>query len=221
MRRRSHERERRGDRERRDADHAKAKTLLALPEKLRQAQATFDRTGGLHAAGLFTTSGELLVAREDVGRHNAVDKVLGWGFLNAKLPFDHHVLLVSGRSSFEIMQKALAARVPIVAAVSAPSSLAVQFALEDSRIPGAWLVLTDWNPEGTPDANGKPSNAPRCHGVALAVTVEAPVLVAAAVTVAAPPLPPALAEEPLPPPPVPPLPDAVAFTTSPPTVAVL
>jgi FdhD protein len=109
---------------------AEAKTLLQLPEKLRAAQATFDRTGGLHAAGLFTPAGELLVAREDVGRHNAVDKVIGWGFLNDKLPFDRHVLLVSGRSSFEIMQKALAARVPVVAAVSAPSSLAAEFALE-------------------------------------------------------------------------------------------
>jgi FdhD protein len=124
-----------------DAVHAKfdpvdsdvtvdAQTLLALPEKLRQAQSTFARTGGLHGAGLFTAAGELIVAREDVGRHNAVDKVLGWGFLNERLPFDRHVLLVSGRSSFEIMQKALAARVPVVAAVSAPSSLAVEFAAD-------------------------------------------------------------------------------------------
>ena len=110
-----------------------AATLLALPEKLRAAQATFDRTGGLHGAGLFTATGELLVAREDVGRHNAVDKVLGWGFLNGRLPFDRHVLLVSGRSSFEIMQKALAGRLAIVAAVSAPSSLAVEFANESGQ----------------------------------------------------------------------------------------
>lgn len=107
-----------------------AATLLGLPEKLRAAQATFDRTGGLHGAAIFTAAGDLIVAREDVGRHNAVDKVLGHGFLNGLLPFDRHVLLVSGRTSFEIMQKALAARVPIVAAVSAPSSLAVEFALE-------------------------------------------------------------------------------------------
>jgi FdhD protein len=104
-------------------------TLLAqLPEKLHAAQPTFGRTGGLHAAGLFTAAGELLVAREDIGRHNAVDKVIGFGLLNRLLPFDQHILIVSGRASFEILQKALAARVPVVGAVSAPSSLAVDFA---------------------------------------------------------------------------------------------
>jgi FdhD protein len=107
-----------------------AKTLLSLPDKLRQAQSTFARTGGLHGVGIFTTNGELVVAREDVGRHNAVDKVLGFGLMNELIPFDQHILLVSGRASFEIMQKALAARIPIVAAVSAPSSLAVDFAAE-------------------------------------------------------------------------------------------
>ncbi|MDB5354178.1 MAG: fdhD [Phycisphaerales bacterium] len=110
-----------------------AATLLALPDRLREAQATFERTGGLHAAGVFTVDGELIVAREDVGRHNAVDKVLGFGLMNGLLPFDRHVLMVSGRTSFEIMQKALAGRFPVVAAVSAPSSLAAQFAQESGQ----------------------------------------------------------------------------------------
>jgi FdhD protein len=110
-----------------------AETLLRLPERLGQGQEAFRRTGGLHAAALFDLDGSLIVLREDVGRHNAVDKVLGWGLLNERLPFDRHVLLVSGRASFEILQKALAGRVPIVAAVSAPSSLAVQFAQESNQ----------------------------------------------------------------------------------------
>jgi FdhD protein len=109
-----------------------AKLLAQLPEKLRAAQPTFERTGGLHAAGLFTRTGELVVAREDIGRHNAVDKVIGYGLLNDLLPFEEHILIVSGRASFEIMQKSLAARLPIIGAVSAPSSLAVEFA-RDSR----------------------------------------------------------------------------------------
>lgn len=107
--------------------------IASLPEELRKGQSAFDSTGGLHAAGLFTASGKLLVLREDVGRHNAVDKVLGYALLNDLLPLDKHVLVVSGRASFEIMQKALAARLPIVAAVSAPSSLAVQFAVESGQ----------------------------------------------------------------------------------------
>lgn len=105
-----------------------AKTLVALPEQMRLGQEGFDRTGGLHAAAMFTTEGKLVVLREDVGRHNAVDKVLGFGLLNGRLPFDRHVLMVSGRASFEILQKALAARIAVVCAVSAPSSLAVEFA---------------------------------------------------------------------------------------------
>jgi FdhD protein len=112
----------------RGAIHARAEILLALPEILRQAQTTFARTGGLHAAGLFDLDGKLLLLREDIGRHNAVDKVLGRSFLDGRLPLDRHILVVSGRASFEIMQKALAGRLPIVLAVSAPSSLAVEFA---------------------------------------------------------------------------------------------
>jgi FdhD protein len=105
-----------------------ATVLLQLPDTLRAQQTAFARTGGLHAAGVFDLDGNLIVSREDIGRHNAVDKILGHGFLNGLLPYDRHVLMVSGRASFEIMQKALAGRLPIIAAVSAPSSLAVEFA---------------------------------------------------------------------------------------------
>jgi FdhD protein len=105
-----------------------ADTLLQLPARMRRSQRAFTQTGGLHAAAIFDTKGKLIVLREDAGRHNAVDKVIGHGFLEEKFPFDSHILLVSGRASFEILQKSLAARIPIVCAVSAPSSLAVEFA---------------------------------------------------------------------------------------------
>ncbi len=110
-----------------------AETILALPDRMRATQATFDRTGGLHAAALFTAAGELIVLREDVGRHNAVDKVVGHALRRGLLPLSDHVLMLSGRASFEIMQKALAAGVGVVAAVSAPSSLAASFADESGQ----------------------------------------------------------------------------------------
>jgi FdhD protein len=106
--------------------------LLAAPAKLRAAQTTFETTGGLHAAGIFSADGELLVLREDIGRHNAVDKVIGHALLNG-IDLKSTLLLVSGRLSFEIMQKALAARIPAVAAISAPSSLAVEFARKSGQ----------------------------------------------------------------------------------------
>ncbi|MGD9893950.1 MAG: formate dehydrogenase accessory sulfurtransferase FdhD [Dehalococcoidia bacterium] len=107
-----------------------AATIIALPGLLRAAQRLFASTGGLHAAGLFTAAGALMAVREDVGRHNAVDKVIGWALLQRRLPLHDAVLIVSGRTSYEILQKALVAGIPTVCSVSAPSSLAVALARE-------------------------------------------------------------------------------------------
>ena len=134
------------------------RTVLALVKQLQAAQKTFKRTGGLHAAAVFDRKGNLVVVREDVGRHNAVDKVVGHGFIRGRLPFDKHILLVSGRASFEIMQKALAARIPIICAISAPSSLAVEFAREVGQTLIGFLRGDSFNVYSHPDRvlNPKP-----------------------------------------------------------------
>jgi FdhD protein len=115
-----------------DGPEVTADVVFSLPQALRRAQRVFDRTGGLHAAGLFDATGKLLIVREDVGRHNAVDKAVGKAAMDGLLPLSDHVLVVSGRASFEIVQKALLAGIPIVAAVSAPSTLAVGLARESN-----------------------------------------------------------------------------------------
>jgi FdhD protein len=106
------------------------KVLYELPERMRESQRIFLSTGGLHASALFTESGDVVAVREDVGRHNAVDKLVGWALLNERIPLSRTILMVSGRSSYEILQKSTMAGIPIVCSVSAPSSLAVELARE-------------------------------------------------------------------------------------------
>jgi FdhD protein len=113
-----------------DRSVVSAAVLATLPDALRSAQRVFERTGGLHAAGLFTVEGDVVAVREDVGRHNAVDKVVGWALRAGRLPLSGCLLLVSGRASFELVQKAVLAGIPVLAAVSAPSSLAADLAEE-------------------------------------------------------------------------------------------
>jgi FdhD protein len=120
-------------------------TLSTMPDLLRTKQKLFESTGGIHAAGLFTADGELLAVREDVGRHNAVDKVLGWALLAGRVPLTGCVLMVSGRASFELAQKAAMAGVPVLAAVSAPSSLAVDVADEQGMTLVGFLRGTSMN----------------------------------------------------------------------------
>jgi FdhD protein len=128
-----------------DQVRVRAGVLAGLPGTLRDAQRIFARTGGLHAAGLFTADGTLLALREDVGRHNAVDKVAGWALREGRLPLAGCVLLVSGRASFELVQKALIAGIPVIAAVSAPSSLAAELAEESGQTLAGFLRGSSMN----------------------------------------------------------------------------
>jgi FdhD protein len=131
-----------------------AEVVAALPDRLRAAQKVFDSTGGLHAAGLFAATGELLTLREDIGRHNAVDKVIGDRLLAGLLPLRESILMVSGRASFELVQKAVMAGIPMLAAVSAPSSLAVDLAEDNGLTLVGFLRGDSMNVYSRPDRLG-------------------------------------------------------------------
>ncbi len=128
-----------------------ARTITSLPDKLRDSQGLFDATGGLHAAALFSADGDLIALREDVGRHNATDKLVGWALLEGRLPLHEYIIMVSGRSSFEILQKSLTAGAPIVCAVSAPSSLAVDVARQFNLTLVGFLRSNRFNVYNGPD----------------------------------------------------------------------
>ena len=128
-----------------DATRLDPAVLASLPDRMREAQELFEATGALHAAGLFDRTGALVCAREDVGRHNAVDKVVGWAAVRERLPLAGHVLVVSGRAGFEIVQKACVAGIPVVAAISGPSSLAVELAREAGMTLVAFLRGDEMN----------------------------------------------------------------------------
>ncbi|MFF7682573.1 formate dehydrogenase accessory sulfurtransferase FdhD [Microbacterium sp. NPDC007973] len=151
----------------RDALSVSAHEVAAFPDRLREQQKTFDKTGGLHGAALFDgTTGELLVAREDVGRHNAVDKVVGWALLNDRLPLRETVLQVSGRVSFELVQKAVMAGIPMLSAVSAPSSLAVELAERAGLTLAAFVRGSSMNLYTRADRIVVPSTTPVAEEVA-------------------------------------------------------
>ncbi len=150
-----------------DGIQVSAHDVAAFPDRLREQQKTFDKTGGLHGAALFdVVTGELLVAREDVGRHNAVDKVVGWALLNDRLPLRGTVLQVSGRVSFELVQKAVMAGIPILSAVSAPSSLAIELAERAGLTLAAFVRGSSMNLYTRADRIRVPSTTPAATEVA-------------------------------------------------------